>query len=456
MRLSIIGTGYVGLVTGACLAEKGHAVTCVDVDAAKVDRINRAESPIHEAGLDDLLRRHAGKGLRATTDLESAVLGSDLTFIAAGTPFDGKEIDLRFVKEIARQTGAALRDKPGYHAVVVKSTVVPGTTDGVVLPLLEEASGKRAGADFGVGMNPEFLSEGVAVADFMNPDRIVLGGIDGRTIDLMAEVYQCFEGADVVRTNNRTAEMIKYASNAFQATCISFANEIAHLCEVFGGIDAIDVMDGVLRMKELNPVAARAGERGRAGISNFLLPGCGFGGSCFPKDLQALIAHGGQAGASTMLLDAVMSVNRLRSERVVETVFAGLDGDVKNTPVTVLGLAFKPGTDDMRESPAIPIIKGLLKDGASVTAYDPAAMGEARKIFENQIRFADDLAGALAGARAVVLVTRWDEFRALTELIARLDPPPLLVDGRRMIDKHSVPRYAGVGLSTTAGGGERV
>src|SRR3954469_9604410 len=204
MKISVVGTGYVGLVSGVCFAEQGgHSVVCVDIDRAKVDSINRGVPPIHEAGLDELLRKKAGKLLTATTQLEPAILGSDLTLIAAGTPFDGREIDLKYVKQIATEIGAALKKKPGYHVVVVKSTVVPGTTDIVVLPLLEEASGKKAGRDFGVGMNPEFLSEGVAIADFMQPDRIVLGGIDARTQDALAELYASFpDDVPRLRTNN--------------------------------------------------------------------------------------------------------------------------------------------------------------------------------------------------------------------------------------------------------------
>jgi len=224
MRISIIGTGYVGLVSGACFAEIGHDCVCVDLDPSKVERINRGEAPIHENGLDAMLARLVGKRLRATTDLKSAVLDSDITFIAVGTPFDGERIDLKFIREAARQIGVALREKPSYHVVVVKSTVVPGTTDDVVLPVLEEASGKRAGADFGVGMNPEFLTEGVAVDDFMKPDRIVLGGIDARSVDTQREVYAPFRGTPTLATNNKTAEMIKYVSNSVLATMISFSN----------------------------------------------------------------------------------------------------------------------------------------------------------------------------------------------------------------------------------------
>ena len=245
MEISIIGTGYVGLVTGACLAEKGHHVSCVDIDSRRVDALNRGQAPFFEAELEDLLSRNAGRNLTATTDLHAAVLESDATLIAVGTPFDGQRIDLRAVLAASSQIGAVLRQKPGYHVVVVKSSVVPGTTDQHVLPALEAASGKKAGVDFGVGMNPEFLSEGEAVQEFMHPDRIVLGGIDERTIEVLEKLYRPFDGAPRIRTNTRTAEMIKYASNALLASLISFANEIANLGSALGGIDAVEVMRGV-------------------------------------------------------------------------------------------------------------------------------------------------------------------------------------------------------------------
>jgi UDPglucose 6-dehydrogenase/GDP-mannose 6-dehydrogenase len=253
MKVSVIGTGYVGLVTGVCLADKGHDVTCADLDGAKVDRINRGEAPIFERGLDDLLRRHAGTRLRATLDARDAVRSTDLTLIAVGTPFDGRRIDLTDVKGAARTVGQALAEKAGYHAVVVKSTVVPGTTDTVVLPILEAVSGKRAGTDFGVGMNPEFLTEGEAVGDFMDPDRIVLGGIDTRTQDALDALYAPFPDAPRLRTNNGTAEMIKYASNAILATMISFSNELANLGSAIGGIDTVEVMRGLHLSRYLSP-----------------------------------------------------------------------------------------------------------------------------------------------------------------------------------------------------------
>jgi UDPglucose 6-dehydrogenase len=445
VKISVVGTGYVGLVSGVCFAEQGrHAVVCVDVDKAKVDSINRGVPPIHENGLDELLKRHAGKSLIATTDLETAVLGSDMTFVAAGTPFDGREIDLKFVKQIAGEIGTVLKRKPDYHVVVVKSTVVPGTSDTVVLPLLEQASGKRAGKDFGVGMNPEFLSEGVAVADFMHPDRIVLGGIDARTQNALAEVYARF-GDEVprLRTTNATAEMIKYGSNALQATMISFANEIANLCSTIGNIDAADVMQGVHLMKELTP--AVNGKRHRAPIAAFAFPGCGFGGSCFPKDLKAIVAHGQKLGAAMPLLQSVVDVNARQPERMIELLKQHIPS-LKGVRVCVLGLAFKPDTDDMRESPAIPIVKRLVEEGAIVCGVDPIAVNEARKVLPASVELTDDLVRGLDGAAAVLLVTKWDQFKAVPNLLRGRNPQPVVVDGRRLLAKDSVAHYTGIGL----------
>ena len=460
MNVSIVGTGYVGLVTGTCLAEKGHRVVCVDIDRAKVDAINAGKPPIHEDGLPELLAKHAGRSLSATTDLVSAVLGSDVTFVATGTPFDGTVIDLKYVRQVSAEIGAALAKKPSYHAVIVKSTVVPGTTDDVVRPLLEQHSGKTAGRDFGVGMNPEFLSEGVAIADFMTPDRIVLGGMDERTIDALGAVYAGF-GDEVprVRANNRTAEMIKYASNAFQATCISFANELGNLCAGLGGIDALDVMAGMHLMKELTPgtktatvvnptalVAAGGSPRVRAGITSFLSPGCGFGGSCFPKDVKALIAHGVSRGVPMPLLQAVIDTNKGQPAKLVDLLTAKLGGSLAGKRIAVLGLAFKPGTDDMRESPALPVVERLLAAGATVQAFDPVAMAEARKVLGDRIKYAVSLADVLNEADGVALVTRWPEFKEAAKLLAGRSPLPAFVDGRRLVDKRAIPGYAGIGL----------
>lgn len=452
MRISVIGTGYVGLVSGACLADRGHDVVCVDVDEDKVTRINAGESPIHEAGLDDLLRAHVGRRLRATTDLGTAIAGTDLTLICVGTPSREGDIDLTQVTRSARDIGRELARKTSYHVVAVKSTVVPGTTDEVVLAALEETSGRRAGKDFGVGMNPEFLTEGQALADFMNPDRIVLGGMDARTHDTLARVYESFEHVPVLRVNNRTAEMIKYASNAMLATQISFANEIAGLCSAVGGVDVVDVMEGVHRSHYLSPVvddgegaAGPAARRVRAPLAAFLEAGCGFGGSCLPKDVSALAAQGRKLGAPTPVLEAVLETNARQPTRMIELLERHFP-DLTGVSVSVLGLAFKPDTDDMRESPALPIVRGLLARGATVRGYDPVARETAREAFAGvDIELVDSLDEAVRGAEALLLVTRWDEFHRLPELLRALDPEPVVVDGRRVLEPVRFGRYEGIG-----------
>ena len=383
--------------------------------------------------------------LHATTDLSAAVAETDITFLAVGTPFNGREIDLTFVREAARNVGEALRNKSSYHVVVVKSTVIPGTTDKMVLPILEQASQKKAGADFGVGMNPEFLTEGEAIQDFMDPDRIVLGGIDERSIAVMDALYAGFGNAERIKTNTRTAEMIKYTSNLLLATLISFSNEMANFGAAVGGIDTVDVMRGVHSSKYLTLTRAD-GSRWVPPIASFLAAGCGFGGSCLPKDTQAMVSYGEQLDAPMPMLKAVLEVNRAQPQEILSRLkqeFSSLQG----VRVAVLGLAFRPDTDDMRESPAIPILRELIAQGAQVQAYDPVANQEARRIFPNgELRLCDELPEALRNAQAVVLVTRWAEFQKVPQLLAALEPQPLVVDGRRMLAKDSVSRYAGIGL----------
>ena len=442
MRISIIGTGYVGLVSGVCLADRGNQVVCVDLDSAKVAMIQQATAPIHEAGLPDLLARNCGTRLSATTDLRAAVLGSELTLIAVGTPYVGERIDLTQIRSAATAIGEALRDKPGYHVVVVKSTVVPGTTRDVVLPLLEASSGKKAGVDFGVGMNPEFLREGNAVVDFLAPDRIVVGGIDERSQDEIAAMYASFPTVDVLRTTTETAEMIKYAGNALLATLISFSNEIGNLCETVG-IDVLDVMRGVHLDRRVVPILPD-GARVRPGLVEYLAAGCGYGGSCFPKDIRALIAHGRSLGEPMHLLGAVAEINHRQPSRVTDIVVRGLGLDglagLAGVQVAVLGLAFKPGTDDTRESPALTVIDELVSAGAVVRAFDPIARVEDPRM--DQVATLED---AVAGAAVVVVMTSWPEFLQLHTVLGAGDPP-LVVDARRVLEPRNYPLYAGIGL----------
>lgn len=444
-NISIIGTGYVGLVSGLCLAEKGHSVICVDVDQAKVDQINRGRPPIHENGLDELLQKHLGGRFHASTAIRDAILATDISMIAVGTPFKHGQIDLEYIRIASEQIGEVLMEKDNYHVVVVKSTVVPGTTVDVVAPILERSSGKMAGLDFGVGMNPEFLREGEAIHDFLNPDRIVLGGIDSRTLETMSQLYQCFCGVDVIFTNPRTAEMIKYTANSLLATMISFSNEMGNLCSNLPGVDIMEVMRGVHLDRRLCPILPDLG-RITPSFTNYLEAGCGFGGSCFPKDVKALVAHGRKLGQPMQLLNAVVEVNIAQPNQVV-SLLLGHFGELRHIRITVLGVAFKPGTDDIRESPALAIITELITRQASLTIFDPIARDAVERHFAaSELAFADSLDEAVAISDAVLILTCWPEFERIPDLFSVLSQQPLLIDGRRMLNKKSVEKYKGIGI----------
>jgi UDPglucose 6-dehydrogenase len=442
MRISVMGTGYVGLVSGVCLASIGHDVTCVDVDPERVDLVNAGRSPIHEPGLDELLAATIGRSLRATTDAGAAIAATEATLIAVGTPFDGERIDLRYIESAARTIGQALADKPDRHLVVVKSTVVPGTTDSFVTPILEEASGRRAGVDFGVGMNPEFLREGCAVDDFMHPDRIVVGADDERSRERLRAIYEPFEAStEIVETSARAAEMIKYASNSLLASLISFSNEIANLSAAVG-VDAVEVMHGVHLDRRITPIVD--GERVWPGSTTYLEGGCGFGGSCFPKDVKALIAFGRDHELDMSVLASVIDVNERQPGRMIELLqrhHPVLDG----VAVSVLGMAFKPDTDDIRESPSLAVTDELVARGAVVTVFDPIAAGVVRSRYGDSVQYADDLESAVRGVEAVMIMTRWPEFADLPDVLDRLAVDPVVIDGRRILEPDSVAHYEGIG-----------
>ena len=451
VKLCVVGSGYVGLVSGACFASHGHDVVCVDLDAARVAAINAGRSGLHEPGLDDLVRRQVDAGcLRATGDLASAVRASDLTLLCVPTPLDADagRINLAYVRRAAGQVGAALRGLTRPHAVVVKSTCVPGTAETVVGPIVREASGRP---DVGIGANPEFLSEGTAVDDFLDPDRIVIGG-DESALRLLARLHGGFDPSRVVRVSAATAEAIKYASNALLATAVSFANEVGDVCEATAGVDVAEVMDAVHRSRYLTVACGGAdggadgGVTKQAGLARFLEAGCGYGGSCLPKDTRALAGYAASRGVATPLLDAVSAVNESRPARVLAAIRrAGLALD--GLPVAVLGTAFKAGTADVRQSPATAIVEALLAAGAHVTTFDPAANENTRRSLGSRVDVADTLEGAVAAARAVVVAVAWPEFDALADLLRGRDRPPIVIDGRRRLDPDGFGRYAGVGRS---------
>lgn len=394
MHIAVIGTGYVGLVTGACFAEFGVDVTCVDIDAEKIAHLTAGEMPIYEPGLEQLVSKNVQSGrLRFTTDLKQAVEQALVIFLAVGTPPkpDGSP-DLSFVENAARSIAAHMN---GYKVIVTKSTVPIGTGEHLRKLIREHLNARL---NFGIVSNPEFLREGAAINDFMRPDRVVIGSRDEEAIAIMRDLYRPLYliEAPFVITSLEAAELAKYAANAFLATKISFINEIANLCDNIG----CDVHD----------VARAIGMDRRIG-SKFLHPGPGFGGSCFPKDTRALASVAREFGSDSTIVDAVIEVNR-RQRLAMLPKIEKLVGDVQGKTVAILGLAFKPETDDMREAPAIDIIKGLLDRGAIVRAYDPVAMNEAAKVL-GKITYADDEYEAVTGADVLVFVTEWNQFRAL-------------------------------------------
>jgi UDPglucose 6-dehydrogenase len=431
MRIAMIGTGYVGLVSGACFADFGHRVCCVDKDLAKIDGLNAGVMPIWEPGLEALVKANVERGrLTFTTDLTEGVANAEAVFIAVGTPArrgDG-HADLTFVFEAVRELAKAIR--PG-TVVVTKSTVPVGTGDRI-----EEILHEEGVTDVSVASNPEFLREGAAIADFKHPDRIVVGAEGQRAQDVLKEIYRplFLNRAPILFTGRRTAELTKYAANAFLAVKISFINEIANLCE------AVDA--------DVQEVARGIGLDNRIG-PKFLHAGPGYGGSCFPKDTLALLQTADKFGVDQRIVRTTVEVNDERKASMIERVERAAGGDLKGKRVAVLGLAFKPNTDDMREAPSIPLINALVERGAEVSAFDPVAREQAEKIFTG-IEFAPDAEAAAAGADVLVIVTEWDEFRALDlEKIAGSLRGKVLVDLRNVYDRDDAEEagltYYGVG-----------
>jgi UDPglucose 6-dehydrogenase len=432
MDVSVVGSGYVGTTIAACFADLGHEVVNVDVDEDVVDAIDAGRAPIHEDGLAERVAAHAGDGstgrLRATTDYD-AILDTAVTFLCLPTPQrDDGSIDLSVVEAGAERVGATLAAKDGHHTVVVKSTVVPGTTAETIAPAIASGSGKALGGDLGVGMNPEFLREGSAVADFLRPDKVVLGADDEATRDRMRAAFDPLldaSGAPVVDAGTREAEMMKYANNAFLAAKISLANDLGNVCKEFG-VDMYAVADAM----GLDDRIERS----------FLDSGLGWGGSCFPKDTSALIAAADAAGYDPPVLRAAVEVNDRQPTRFLRLL--DRHADVSGERVAVLGLAFKPGTDDVRNSRAVPVIEGLLDRGADVVAHDPVAAENMRERFP-AVAYAERAGDALDGAAACLVVTEWDEYAALDEEFDRMHTP-IVVDGRHCIDRRDGIVYEGL------------
>lgn len=436
MKIAIVGTGYVGLVSGACFAEVGADVTCVDIDKAKIERLHRGEIPIYEPGLDDLVRRNVQAGrLHFVTDLAGIINDVEAVFCAVGTPPDEDgSSDLSYVVDVARTFG---RNINRYSLLVTKSTVPVGTARIVKRVIREELDRRGADVEFEVASNPEFLKEGAAIKDFMSPDRVVIGIESERARRVMERLYRPFllNNFRVIFMDIASAEMTKYAANAMLATRISFMNEIANLCDRVGA--------------DVNMVRKGIGSDARIG-SKFLYAGCGYGGSCFPKDVKALVHTGREYGTPMTLIEAVEAVNEAQKTRVVEILREEL-GSLAGRRIALWGLAFKPETDDMRCAPSLEVIAALRDAGASVTAFDPVAMDECRRRLGDAVTYAPDMYAATLDADALVLLTEWKQFRLPSwPVVARSMRGNLVVDGRNiylttdLAESHL--RHRGIGL----------
>lgn len=415
MNISVIGTGYVGLVSGTCFAETGNQVVCVDIDEDKVRRMQGGEIPIYEPGLDVLFERNTRQGrLRFSTDLANSVKASDIVFLALPTPpgADGAA-DLSFVMKVAEDLSHVIED---YTVVVDKSTVPVGTAEKVSAILSQELPQEK----FDVVANPEFLREGAAIDDFLKPDRVVIGTDSSRARDIMHRLYAPFvrQGNPIIFMDHRSAEMTKYAANAYLATRISFMNEIANLCEKVGA--------------NVDFVRKGIGSDNRIG-RRFLFPGIGYGGSCFPKDVQALARTSNQADYDFKILQSVMRVNEIQKEILTEKVKAHMGEDLSDKRIAIWGIAFKPNTDDIREAPALTIIQGLLDMGASICVYDPEALDNTKEVFGDRIEYAEDQYEALAQADALAVLTEWSVFRTPDfDRMKELMKNPVIFDGRNL------------------------
>jgi UDPglucose 6-dehydrogenase len=420
MKIAVIGTGYVGLVVGACFAETGNDVVCVDKDPAKIRILNRGKIPIYEPGLQELVQRnHELDRLVFTRNLADAVRRSEVIFVAVGTPTgeDGSA-DLQHVLAAAREIGTAMN---GYKIIVDKSTVPAGTSERV-----RDAVASTTSHPFAVVSNPEFLKQGAAVDDFLRPDRVVIGTADPKAAEIMRELYRPFTrtGAPIMVMDPVSAELCKYAANAMLATRISFMNEVANVCELFGG-DVDKVRQAIAADKRIGPA--------------FLFPGVGYGGSCFPKDVKALIKFASAKKYRFRILQSVEDVNELQKLRLLKRLDAHFGKSLKGKTIALWGLAFKPRTDDMREAPAIPIIQGLLARGAKVRAYDPEARDVARRLFGKRIYLARSSYDALSNADALLVVTEWNEFREPDfKKMKRLLRQPVIFDGRNLYEPSQI------------------
>jgi UDPglucose 6-dehydrogenase len=428
MKISIIGSGYVGLTAAAGFCKLGHKVTCVDIDEKKVKNIELGNFPLYEPGIKEVIYDAMKQNdFSITTNLSEAIYNTEITFITIPTPemSDGKQ-KIKFIDIASKNIGKELKKKRVYHLVVVKSTVVPETTEKLILPNLELESGKKAGGDFGLCVNPEFLREGEALKDFLKPDRIIIGEYDKKSGDILESVYKDIKTI-IMKTDLKTAEMIKYASNTFLASKISLTNEIGNICKKLG-IDTYEVMKGVGLDHRIS--------------AYFLRSGIGFGGSCFKKDIKALINKSESLDYNPKLIKEVIKLNENQPYKIIELLKDKI-GSLKGEKISLLGVSFKENTDDIRESPAIPITTELIKNGAKINIYDPKASNNFKKIFPN-IHYFDDIEKCLFESDACLILSDWEDFRQLSDKHFSKMKNKIIIEGRRILNPNTVNNFEGV------------
>jgi UDPglucose 6-dehydrogenase len=434
MKVGIIGCGYVGLTTGICLSSIGHTIHLYDIEQKKLDLIKKKKMPFYELGLEKLLIENLAKGnLKVNVSLNELIENTDCCFICVGTPSNNNgTIDLQYIESSIKNIIESLKQKKKEkYLIIIRSTIVPSTTRNKILPILT----KGLENSFQLAVVPEFLREGKALSDFMNPDKIVIGSLNSDTTNIVKNIFRYFEDkAEFIQTNLETAEMIKYTNNAFLATLISFSNEVANISEEISGIDSFEVMNALIKDKRITTVINN--QKIIPGIAEYLAPGCGFGGSCFPKDVNAIVGFASSIGAKTPLLDAVLSVNNERSDKII-SLSKKILSSLNDKKIAVLGLAFKPDTDDMRSSPAIEVIKKLQTLNCKINAYDPKVNEDSLySIGITGVHIADDIESCLNGVDLAILLTKWTEFSKIDGLFLQKHMKnPRIIDGRGFLDK---------------------
>lgn len=443
MKISIIGLGYVGLVTGICFCEYGHKVICVEKNKKKISDLNKKKEIIFEPGLKNLLQKHLNKNFLVSNNLKRAILNTDISFITVGTPFKNGKFNTSYLKSVSKDIGLSLKYKKKYHVIVIKSTVLPGTTDKLIKNYIEKYSGKKLGKNFGLSMNPEFLREGEAINDFIKSDRIVIGSDAKKTQLLVKKVYKKFKNTPILMTNNKTAELIKYTSNSLLANLISFSNEISNIGDKIGDINFDQVLKGVSLDRRITTKINK--KLVIPGLVSYLEPGCGFGGSCFPKDVKSLSYLASKLKSDNSILKSILKTNENQIDKLYKIILKNTPSFKKN--ILILGLAFKPNTDDIRESPSIKLIKKLLKNNKNmIEVYDPVALKNTKKIFKNRLIYSNNLRKSVNNKDVIIVMTKWKVLKNLNNILQKKSNP-LIIDPRRFLNPKKYKKYLAFGIS---------